>query len=174
MMQLFSAEKYFTRLNKKTQAIGFPYYKGGKMVSAKYRSIEEKDFTQENGGAQEFFGIDKIVSGLPITIVEGEIDALSLMECGMQNVLSVPSGAPMKVSDGKVDASEDKKFSYIWSAFEVLEKAPARLMPATFPETFAAYASVVLSCVVELNAVFAAPAVVAFAYITSKLTIFAS
>ena len=93
-------------------------------MSAKYRSIEEKDFTQENGGAQEFFGIDKIVSGLPITIVEGEIDALSLMECGMQNVLSVPSGAPMKVSDGKVDASEDKKFSYIWSAFEVLEKAP--------------------------------------------------
>jgi len=123
-MQLFSAQKYFSRLNKKTDAIGFPYFKNGKMVSAKYRSIESKDFTQENGGAQEFFGLDKVVQGLPIVIVEGEIDALSLMECGIANVLSVPSGAPMKVSDGKIDASEDKKFSYIWSAFDTLQSVP--------------------------------------------------
>ena len=123
-MKLFPAQKYFQRLNKQTDAIGFPYFKNGVLVSAKYRSIEAKDFTQESGGAHDFFGIDKIDTSLPVVIVEGEIDALTLMECGIQNVLSVPSGAPMKVTDGKVDASEDKKFSFVWNAFDVLQKAP--------------------------------------------------
>jgi len=123
-MKLFPAEKYFQRLNKKTDAIGFPYFKNGKFISAKYRSIESKDFTQDLGGSQDFFGIDKIDPTKPVIIVEGEIDALTLMECGIENVLSVPSGAPIKVSDGKVDASEDKRFSFVWNAFDVLEKAP--------------------------------------------------
>jgi twinkle protein len=123
-MKLFPAEKYFKRLEKNTKAIGFPYFRNGQFVSAKYRSIEGKDFTQDAGGAQDFFGIDKIDITAPVIIVEGEIDALTLMECGIQNVLSVPSGAPMKVSDGKVDASEDKKFSFVWNAFDVLNKVP--------------------------------------------------
>lgn len=124
LMKLFSAEKYFQRLNKKTDAIGFPYFRQGVYISAKYRSIEAKDFTQDVGGASDFFGIDHIDPSKPVIIVEGEIDALTLMECGLSNVLSVPSGAPMKVSDGKVDASEDKKFSFVWNASDVLEKAP--------------------------------------------------
>jgi len=123
-MQLFPAEKYFQRLNRKTDAIGFPYFRNGIYVSAKYRSIEAKDFTQDVGGANDFFGIDHIDTTKPVIIVEGEIDALTLLECGLNNVLSVPSGAPMKVSDGKVDASEDKKFSFVWNAFDVLEKVP--------------------------------------------------
>jgi len=123
-MKLFPAEKYFQRLAKKTDAIGFPYFKNGKFISAKYRSIESKDFTQDMGGAQDFFGIDKVDPTKPVVIVEGEIDALTLMECGIENVVSVPSGAPIKVSDGKVDASEDRKFSFVWNAFDILEKAP--------------------------------------------------
>jgi len=123
-MKLFPAEKFFQRLNKKTDAIGFPYFKNGNFISAKYRSIESKDFTQDAGGSQDFFGIDNVDPTKPVVIVEGEIDALTLMECGIENVLSVPSGAPIKVSDGKVDASEDKRFSFVWNAFDVLEKAP--------------------------------------------------
>jgi twinkle protein len=123
-MKLFPAEKYFQRLNKKTDAIGFPYFKNGKFISAKYRSIESKDFTQDTGGSQDFFGIDNVDPTKPVVIVEGEIDALTLMECGIENVLSVPSGAPIKVSDGKVDASEDKRFSFVWNAFDVLDKVP--------------------------------------------------
>jgi twinkle protein len=79
-MKLFPAEKYFQRLNRKTDAIGFPYFKNGKFISAKYRSIESKDFTQDMGGSQDFFGIDKIDPSKPVIIVEGEIDALTLME----------------------------------------------------------------------------------------------
>jgi len=123
-MQLFPAEKYFARLGKNADAIGFPYFRNGQFISAKYRSIESKEFTQDQGGAQDFFGIDKIDLTCPVIIVEGEIDALTLLECGLKNVLSVPSGAPMKVSDGKVDASEDKKFAFVWNAVDVLNSVP--------------------------------------------------
>ena len=123
-MQLFAAEKWFSRLNKASQAVGFPYYRNGALTAAKYRSIESKDFTQDNGGAHDFFGIDRVEEGKPIVIVEGEIDAMTGIECGIPNVVSVPSGAPLKVADGKVSASEDKKFSFVWNAFEILSKAP--------------------------------------------------
>jgi twinkle protein len=123
-MKLFPAEKYFQRLKRTTDSIGFPYFKNGQFISAKYRSIESKDFTQDSGGAHDFFGIDNIDLTKPVIIVEGEIDALTLMECGLVNVLSVPSGAPIKVSDGKVDASEDKRFSFVWNAFDMLSSVP--------------------------------------------------
>jgi twinkle protein len=123
-MRLFAADKYFGRLNKSCDAIGFPYYRDGALVAAKYRSFPEKDFTQEAGGAHDFFGIDKVEKGKPIIIVEGEIDCLTLIEAGIDNAISVPTGAPIKVADGKVLPSEDKKFSYVWNARDILESAP--------------------------------------------------
>jgi len=122
--QLFSAHKYFSRLGRSTDAIAFPYYREGAVVSAKYRSIEEKDFTQDGGGAHDFFGLENVVKGEPLIIVEGEMDCLSAMEAGIKNVVSVPSGAPLKVADGKVLPSEDKRFAYVWNAREIIDAAP--------------------------------------------------
>ena len=124
-MKLFSAEKYFARLNKKTQAVGFPYYRGGALTAAKYRSIEDKDFIQDAGGAHDLFGIDHVDPAKPLIIVEGEIDALTLIECGVENAVSVPGGAPLKVSDGKVHPSEDKRFAFIWNAHEIIQAVPS-------------------------------------------------
>ena len=123
-MNLFASEKYFGKLGKTADAIGFPYYRKGALVAAKYRSFPEKDFTQDSGGAHDFFGIDLIKKDQPLIIVEGEIDCLSLMELGYENVVSVPSGAPIKVADGKVLPSEDKKFAYVWNAREILDAVP--------------------------------------------------
>ena len=122
--KLFSADKWFARLNKTADCIGFPYYRDGALVAAKYRSFPEKDFTQDSGGAHDFFGIDNVDTAKPLIIVEGEIDALTLMEAGIVNAVSVPSGAPIKVADGKVLPSEDKKFAYVWNAREVIEAVP--------------------------------------------------
>lgn len=122
--KLFAGRKWFARLNKEADCIGFPYFRNGSLVGVKYRSFPDKDFTQESGGAHDFFGLDNIIPDRPIVIVEGEIDALTLHEAGIDNVLSVPGGAPVKVADGKVAASEDKKFAFVWNAREVLEKAP--------------------------------------------------
>jgi len=123
-MKLFASEKYFGKLGKTADAIGFPYYRKGALVAAKYRSFPEKDFTQDSGGAHDFFGIDLVKNDQPLIIVEGEIDCLTLIELGFDNVVSVPSGAPIKVADGKVLPSEDKKFAYVWNAREVLDAVP--------------------------------------------------
>jgi twinkle protein len=124
LAKLFGTNKWFARLNKETDAIGFPYFRDGALVGVKYRSIPEKDFTQDAGGAHDFFGIDNVDKTQPLIIVEGEMDALSVMEAGVKNVVSVPGGAPMKVADGKVSPSEDKKFSFVWNARELLEAVP--------------------------------------------------
>jgi twinkle protein len=123
-MKLFSADKFFSRLNKTADAIGFPYFRDGALVAAKYRSFPEKDFTQDTGGAHDFFGLHLVEKGKPLVIVEGEIDCLTLMQAGIENAVSVPAGAPIKVADGKVLPSEDKKFSYVWNAREILDAAP--------------------------------------------------
>ena len=122
--KLFSAHKWFSKLGRKTDAIGFPYYRNEVLVATKYRSIEEKDFTQDGGGAHDFYGLELVTKGEPLIIVEGEIDALSCQEAGLNNVVSVPSGAPIKVADGKVLPSEDKRFSYVWNAREIIDSAP--------------------------------------------------
>ena len=122
--KLFAGRKWFARLNKEADCIGFPYFRNGSLVGVKYRAFPEKDFTQEAGGAHDFFGLDNIIPDRPIVIVEGEIDALTLHEAGIDNVVSVPGGAPVKVADGKVAASEDKKFAFVWNARGVLDKAP--------------------------------------------------
>jgi twinkle protein len=122
--KLFSAEKYFVKIGRNAPAIGFPYYRNGALTAAKYRCIEDKDFTQDAGGAHDFFGIDLVDTTKPLIIVEGEIDALTAMEAGVENCVSVPSGAPLKVADGKVLASEDKRFAYVWNAIDVLNKVP--------------------------------------------------
>ena len=123
-MKLFAADKFFGRLNKTSAAIGFPYYRDGALVAVKYRSFPDKDYTQESGGAHDFFGIDHVIKGKPLIIVEGEIDALTLMEAGVENAVSVPSGAPIKVADGKVSPSEDKRFAFVWNAREIIDSAP--------------------------------------------------
>ena len=123
-MKVFGADKFFHKIGKVTAAICFPYYLNGVFVAAKYRSIAAKDFIQDIGGAHDFFGLEHVTEGEPIVIVEGEMDVLSAMEAGVKNVISVPSGAPVKVADGKVLPSEDKKFSFVWNAREILDKAP--------------------------------------------------
>ena len=54
---LFAADKWFSRLQKKTKSIGFPYVKNGEVVSIKYRSLEGKDFTQDASGSSILFNM---------------------------------------------------------------------------------------------------------------------
>jgi twinkle protein len=49
------------------------------------------------------------------------MDVLALASAGIPAV-SVPNGAPAKVTDGKVDPKQDGKFSYIWEARELIDK----------------------------------------------------
>lgn len=122
---VFTANKFFQSIGSERPAVGFPYYNGDEMYAVKYRCIEQKSITQEGtGGAQTFFNVGGIDEDAEeICIVEGEIDALSIYESGYKNVVSVPNGAPQKVSNNKVDPSEDRKFQYLWKSKDLLNKA---------------------------------------------------
>ena len=77
--------------------IAFPYYENGKLVLVKFRKPEKHEggrkAWREEGGKAVFWGMDLCNHELPLVIVEGEYDQLALMEAGVSNVTSVPSGA---------------------------------------------------------------------------------
>jgi len=121
--RVMSAKKYIPKAGREILCAGFPYIEPGadSVYAVKFRGIEEKGFVSE-GAAHTFYGIERVKIGEPIVISEGEIDSLSIREAGIMNSVSVPNGAPIKVSDGVADPSEDKKFSYVWYANEILKE----------------------------------------------------
>lgn len=72
--------------------IMFPYFKQGELVNVKYRSMTEKKFRQEKNAEPALFGMDFCKDKEELTIVEGEIDCLTMNQYGF-NVVSIPSGA---------------------------------------------------------------------------------
>lgn len=75
----------------------FPFYRDGKLVFAKIRKPrkpaekEKKEWGIKNT-EPILFGMDLCSFQQPLVICEGMIDALSLYEAGVTNVVSVPSG----------------------------------------------------------------------------------
>ncbi|KAI4297184.1 hypothetical protein L6164_037083 [Bauhinia variegata] len=103
--------------------IAFTYKQNGVLVGCKYRTMEKR-FWQEKGTDKTLYGIDDISDAAEIIIVEGEIDKLSLEEAGLQNCVSVPGGAPGKVSSKELPPIEkDTAYPYIWKCREYLDKA---------------------------------------------------
>ena len=62
------------------------------------------------------FNINNVNDKKTLIICEGEVDALSWLTVLKDNdnigVVSVPNGAPLKVSEEVVEPSEDKKYKY--------------------------------------------------------------
>lgn len=79
--------------------IVFPFYENGVCVFEKFRrpwkpkENEKKMKEWRTPGTKPIlFGMDMCVFSKPLIITEGQIDAMSLYEAGVQNVVSVPSG----------------------------------------------------------------------------------
>ena len=51
------------------------------------------------------------------------MDCCAFVEASISNVCSVPHGAIMKVTDGRIDPSDDNKFRFIWNAKDIIESA---------------------------------------------------
>jgi len=109
----------------KALSVAFPYYENGQLVNIKYRLPGEKVFWQAKGAKKILYGLDDIANESTIIIVEGECDKLALLQAGYTNCVSVPDGAPSKVSETGVpeDPDQDKKFSYIWNCRAQLDHA---------------------------------------------------
>lgn len=117
-----SGKHFISALQKQSDCVVFPYTNKGQMYAAKIRSVEDKGFSC-NGAPASFFNLENVVAGDDLFICEGEMDALSLVQCGYESAVSVPNGAVMKVVDGKIDPQEDNKFKFLWDAKRVIDSA---------------------------------------------------
>lgn len=118
-----------TRRNNQT-IIVFTYRRNDNIVNCKYRDVQKR-FWQEKHGEKIPYGLDDIKEAREIIIVEGEIDKLSMEEVGYRNCISVPDGAPSKVSTKELPPVEqDKKYEYLWNSKEYFEQA-TRIILAT-------------------------------------------
>jgi len=114
--------KWFGDIQSEVEAIGFLYGDSRHPQAIKWRCIEGKSFTQQ-GSARSFFGLNQLPQdSTELVICEGEMDVLALASIGFP-VLGCPNGAPQKISDRKVDPEDDGKYSFVWDARELIEKA---------------------------------------------------
>lgn len=92
-------------------SIAIPYFRSGKEVNCKTRTIEgEKRFFQVKDGEKCFYNVDCLseIGEQTLVICEGEMDCLIALQCGYVAV-SVPDGAP-KVAVGDRDSV---KYTYL-------------------------------------------------------------
>lgn len=74
------------------EVIAFNYFEHGQLVNTKFRPLY-KDFRLVPGAELIPYNIDSIRDTPVCYITEGELDALSLIQCGYEATISVPNGA---------------------------------------------------------------------------------
>lgn len=77
---------------KDVNTIHFNYFRNGELVNTKHRGAW-KTFKLVKGAELILYNLDSLKEQKEAFIVEGEPDALSLIEAGYKNVVSVPNGA---------------------------------------------------------------------------------
>lgn len=91
-MRIYSDKEWMPQFGTEAKVICFPYFVGDKLVNIKYRG-PQKSFRMVKDAELVFYNYDCIAGARELIIVEGEIDALSFIEAGFKNVVSVPNGA---------------------------------------------------------------------------------
>lgn len=110
-----SADEYMPQTGRKESCICFNYYEGDKLVNTKYRDLK-KNFKFVSGAELIPYNLNGIYGQPECIITEGEMDALSYMAIGRNDVISVPGGANRNLTwiDRFIESHfEDKKVIYI-------------------------------------------------------------
>ncbi len=112
-LKVTEGPEFMPQTGKVENAIHFNYFAGNQLVNIKYRD-GRKNFKLYKGAEKIFYNIDNIVGYEYCVIVEGEMDALSLYESGIYNVVSVPNGATLNSNnldylDNCIDYFSDKE-----------------------------------------------------------------
>ena len=88
-------KEWFPQLDGKYPSINFNYFINEEIINIKYRG-PKKSFKLYKGAEKVFYNLNSIVGRDECIIVEGEMDVAALMECGYNNVISVPNGATLQ------------------------------------------------------------------------------
>ena len=93
--------EWMPKSQKEINTIQFNYFRDNELVNIKFRG-KNKEFKLFKDGELILYNLEAIKSDTEqIYIVEGEIDCLTFIECGITNVVSVPNGASL--SNNKLD-----------------------------------------------------------------------
>jgi len=112
-MKVTQGPEFMPQTGSKERTIQFNYYMGDELINVKYRD-SRKNFKLYKGAEKVFYNINSLVGHPDCIIVEGEMDALSLCEVGITNVVSVPNGATLNTNnldylDNCIDYFTDKE-----------------------------------------------------------------
>ena len=85
------------RIGQEGDWMAWPVYDGAeKLVNVKYRQVRDKQFRNNKGGARWPIGVHRCslaINGPRLIVTEGELDAMSLEQYGLRNVVSLPNGS---------------------------------------------------------------------------------
>lgn len=91
-----------------------PCLRDGRVYRRKYRTLTgAKRFSQEGEGPipwNEDVLKDGTLASQPLIITEGELDAMTAIQCGFQRTISVPDGAPQEASK---EPFEQKRYAWL-------------------------------------------------------------
>ena len=112
-MKVSEGLEYMPQTGKKENTIQFNYFINNELTNIKYRD-GRKNFKLVKGAEKIFYNIDSTLGHRYVVIVEGEIDALSFIEAGIDSVVSVPNGATINNTnldylDNCIDYFESKE-----------------------------------------------------------------
>ena len=112
-LKVTEGSEWMPQTGKTENTIQFNYFMGDQLINVKYRD-GRKNFKLYKGAEKVFYNINSIVGYTDCIIVEGEMDALSLYEAGIKNVVSVPNGATINNNnldylDNCIDYFTDKE-----------------------------------------------------------------
>lgn len=84
--------EFMPGVEKEIPAICFNYIRNNELINIKFRG-PKKTFKLSKNAELIFYNIDALQDQQECIIVEGEIDCLTMHECGFYNTVSVPNGA---------------------------------------------------------------------------------
>ena len=111
-LKVSEGQEWMPQTSSNVNTIQFNYFINDQLINTKFRD-GRKNFKLVKGAEKVFYNLNNIVGHDWCVIVEGEMDALSLYEVGIPNVVSVPNGATLNrlnldYLDNCIEYFEDK------------------------------------------------------------------
>lgn len=102
--------------------IAIPFIKDGQVVNHKYRTISgQKKMSQDADAVKCFWNFDiltdKTLVNMPLVITEGELDAITAIQCGFTRAVSVPDGAPSE----RISDEDSDKYNFLDDAMPLID-----------------------------------------------------
>lgn len=91
-LKISEGKEWMPQTKKEENTIQFNYFRDNELINIKYRTGAKK-FKLVKDAQKIPYNLDNIRTSKECIIVEGEVDCLSYIECGMWNVVSSPNGS---------------------------------------------------------------------------------